>query len=206
MSAGRLHNRMQRRIGLLGGSFNPPHAGHREISSLAAGRLDLDAVWWLVTTGNPLKDPSANMPLEDRIAQARSLCAGCPVRVCDFEKRFDTCFTVDVLENLLPMYPDTAFVWLMGADCLETARLWKGWRNITGLVPMAVFNRPGYEGSVSAAVSTGVLSRAGHLEERHAPDLLSAPLPAWVFISGMHNTLSSTRIRNAGPGKGERNG
>ncbi len=185
-----------RRIGLLGGSFNPPHAGHREISLEALERLGLDAVWWLVTPGNPLKDPDVYRPFEERMKKARALADHPDIVVSDFERRHDLQYTVDTLERLKLLNPDTAFVWLMGADSLASFHRWKDWRRIAELAPIAVFNRPGYGDDALESEAAKTLS-AFRLEPGDAGRLIEAEPPVWVFFPETDNPLSSTDIRNA---------
>lgn len=189
---------IHRRIGLLGGSFNPPHAGHRAISVAALERLGLDAVWWMVTPGNPLKDPDIYQPFERRVQLARKAANHPDIVVSDFEHRHHLQYTVDTLERLKSLYPDTAFVWLMGADGLENFHRWKDWRRIANLVPFAVFNRPGYEEKALSGEAAKELS-IFRIEEKAAENLAGMEPPAWVFFPDTDISLSSTAIRNASP-------
>ena len=186
----------KRRIGLLGGSFNPAHAGHREISLAALSRLGLDSVWWLVTPGNPLKDPDAYAPFEERTARARKVAGHPHIVISDFERRKGLQYTVDTLERLTLLHPDTQFVWLMGADSLVAFHHWKDWRRIAELVPIAVFNRPGYADNALKSEAAAALA-AFRLNAGDAPTLAERAPPAWIFIDETDNPLSSTALRNA---------
>ena len=188
----------QRRIGLLGGSFNPPHEGHRQISIAALERLGLDAVWWLVTPGNPLKDPSVYAPFEKRLHKARSFSDHPDIVVSDFEKRHSLQYTVDTIERLTLLNPTTQFIWLMGADGLASFDQWKDWRRIAEMAPIAVFNRPGYEGDALQSVAAKALS-AFQIDENAPEALTQQEPPAWIFFSDTDNPLSSTAIRNEQP-------
>lgn len=188
----------QRRIGLLGGSFNPPHEGHRFISIAALERLGLDAVWWLVTPGNPLKDPAVYAPFEDRLRNARSFSKHPDIVVSDYEKRHGLQYTVDTIERLKLLNPTTQFVWLMGADGLASFDRWKDWRRIAEMAPIAVFNRPGYEGDALQSVAAKALS-AFQIDETAPEALTQQEPPAWIFFSDTDNPLSSTAIRNDQP-------
>jgi len=132
------------RVGLLGGSFNPPHAAHRAISLFALKRLKLDRVWWLLTPGNPLKDPAVYAAYDDRLRLARAVANHPDIVVSDFERRRGLQYTCDTIDALQALNPHTAFVWLMGADGLENFHRWKNWRHIAQAAPIAVFNRPGH--------------------------------------------------------------
>lgn len=182
------------RVGLLGGSFNPAHDGHREISLLALKRLRLDAVWWLVSPGNPLKDESAYAPYEERLKRARKAAGHPRIIVSNFEERKGLQYTVDTLEALTALWPQIDFVWLMGADSLATFHRWRDWRRIANLAPIAVFNRPGFEEAWRAAPAAEELSPF-RIEDSAAETLAGAEPPAWVFIEAPRNPQSSTAIR-----------
>ena len=185
----------RRRIGLLGGSFNPAHAGHREISVMALDRLGLDAVWWLVTPGNPLKDQDDYAPYRDRLAKARIVARHPDIVVSDFEHRQNLRYTVDTLERLQLINPDIDYVWLMGADSLAGFHHWKDWIKIAELAPMAIFNRPGYGGD--ALSSEAATALASFRVDTDTPEkLLQTDPPAWIYFPETENPMSSTQIRN----------
>lgn len=184
------------RIGLLGGSFNPAHEGHREISLLALKRLNLDAVWWLVSPGNPLKDAAAYAPFDERLKVARKVADHPSIIISNFEERKGLQYTVDTLETLKALWPQIDFVWLMGADSLASFHRWRDWRRIASLVPFAVFNRPGHEAAWKAAPAAEALA-AFRIDEGSADKLAGAEPPAWVFLSGPANPQSSTALRAA---------
>lgn len=185
------------RIGLLGGSFNPPHEGHLEISNAALSRLGLDAIWWLVTPGNPLKDESGYAPYEERLAKARKLARRPDIVVSDFEARRGLRYTVDTLTQMKETNPETHFIWLMGADSFADFHLWKDWRKIALLVPIAVFNRPYFEEKALSGPAAEALAGARIVSDA-AADLAGLAPPAWVFISDTNNPISSTYLRNRG--------
>ncbi len=190
------HARGQR-IGLLGGSFNPPHRAHLLVSLTALKRLRLDAVWWLVTPGNPLKNNRALPPLERRIAACRALAKHPRIFITGVERELGTHYTVDTIAALKRRAPDLRFVWLMGADNLAQFHRWGGWRRIAGMIPIAVIDRPW---SASRALSTRAplaLARF-RLPERDAAALARNRPPAWTFIHGKRSPLSSTALREAG--------
>ncbi len=152
-----------RRIGLLGGSFNPAHSGHRHISVEAMKRLGLTEVWWLVSPQNPLKDPAALADYETRLALAIQVARHPRIKISDAERKTGTRFTVDILRDLRRRHPGTQFVWLMGADNLLTFHRWKDWRRIAREIPIAVFDRKPY-------THQAVRSRAGEwLTKRRRP-------------------------------------
>ncbi|MHA3976509.1 nicotinate-nucleotide adenylyltransferase [Halovulum sp. GXIMD14794] len=184
------------KVGLLGGSFDPPHLGHVHITRRALRRFDLDQVWWLVSPGNPLKaDAPASMAR--RIAAARTLVGHPRVQVTDIEARLGTRFTADTLRKLVGLYPGVNFVWLMGADNLASFHKWEHWRDIMEQIPIGVLARPGEQ--VRAGLSPAAQVYARHrLRKEDAPGLALAPPPAWVLLSGPMVEASSTALRKSG--------
>jgi nicotinate-nucleotide adenylyltransferase len=182
------------RVGLLGGSFNPPHAAHRAISLFALKRLKLDRVWWLVTPGNPLKDTSKLAPLAPRIAAARRLTHHPRIDVTGLEAVIKTRYTYDTIKWLIARCPGVHFVWIMGADNLRSFHRWQKWRGIAKLVPFAVVDRLGPSLYAAASPAGQALSRA-RIAEHEAASLPFRTPPAWTFIHGLKSPLSSTALR-----------
>lgn len=182
------------RIGLMGGSFDPPHEGHLKASLFALDRLRLDRVWWLVTPGNPLKDHSRLAPLADRLEAARRLARSPKLAVSGFEAEIRTRYTYDTLRALTRRAPAVRFVWIMGADNLASFHRWDKWRDIANLVPIAVVERPGYAVSALASPAARALARY-RVPEPEAPQLPSLSPPAWVLLFGLRSRLSSTALR-----------
>jgi nicotinate-nucleotide adenylyltransferase len=182
------------RIGLLGGSFNPPHEGHALITRLALRRLQLDRVWWLVTPGNPLKSLTGLAALKARVEAARRLDVGPPVVVSDIEAQIGSSFTYDTLLWLRQRAPSAHFVWIMGADNLRQFHLWRHWRLIADLVPIAVVDRPG---STLRAISSraGMALAPWRVPERDASRFAAMRPPALLFLHGPRSRLSSTALR-----------
>lgn len=182
------------RIGLLGGSFNPPHAAHRAISLLALKKLRLDFVWWLVSPGNPLKDTRGLPALAERVAAARAVANHPRIVVTDLEARIGTRYTVDTLRYLRRHAPRARFVWVSGADVLEEFHRWRAWDEIFETVPLAFMDRGG---ETLDALSSRAAQRFSHARrpESRAARLADMKPPAWVFIHGMKSTLSSSAIR-----------
>lgn len=190
---------MTRRIGLLGGSFNPAHRGHRAISLAAIRALGLDEVWWLVSPGNPLKDSARDMaPLVIRLASARRMARHAPIRATDIESRLGTRYTVDTLRALDRRYPRHRFIWLMGGDNLAQFDQWKDWRGIARAMPIAVVARPGYESAARAAPAMGWLRRFIR-PARQAKNWTTWRLPALVLLRFSPDPTSATRLRVADP-------
>jgi len=173
------------RIGLLGGSFNPAHRAHREISLLAMAGLDLDEVWWLVSPGNPLKEGASDMaPFEARFASAQDRARRSRIRVSDFERREGTRYTVDTVRKLKRRFPGDRFIWLLGSDTLQNFHKWRDWRGLAREVPIAVIPRPGYDSAAHAARAMGWLrgfvrpsGQAKRWTEWSAPAILMLRLP-----------------------------
>lgn len=160
-------------------------------------RLGLDAVWWLVTPGNPLKDPRTLAPLADRMAAARAVARHPRIIVTDLEAQLGTRYTVDLLRRLPSRFPAVRFVWLMGADILLELPRWRAWRDIFRLIPIAVVDRGGAKlGALSAPAAQAF--RGARLPARAAPLLPSCKPPAWVFLHGLKLSLSSSQIRQSG--------
>ncbi len=147
------------RIGLLGGSFNPAHGGHRRISLFARAALGLDEVWWLVSPGNPLKPKKGMAPLAARVSSGVEQARRAPIRVTAIERELGTTYTVDTLRALRRRYPRVEFVWLMGSDNLAQFHLWRDWRGIARTMPIAVIARPGYDGVAVASPAMAWLRR-----------------------------------------------
>jgi nicotinate-nucleotide adenylyltransferase len=182
------------RIGLLGGSFNPPHEAHRAISLFALKRLQLDRMWWLVSPGNPLKDVSALPDLAERIAAAKKLANDPRIVVTGIEANLGTRYTVDTIAELRRRWPVARFVWVMGADNLTQFNRWRSWQKIASLVPIAVIDRPSDSLRASASPAAQRLARY-RLEETRANGLADCAPPAWVFLRGLKLPLSSTQLR-----------
>ena len=185
------------KIGLLGGSFNPPHEAHRAVSQLALRRLGLDRVWWLVTPGNPLKDTNVLAPLAERLAAARGLAAHPRIDVTDLEAAIGTRFTADTIAWLTRRFPAVRFVWIMGADNLVQFDRWQNWRAIAESVPIAVVDRFGASYAATASPAAQALA-AARIRERDARSLPDRKPPAWVYLHGLKSPLSSTAIRATG--------
>ena len=188
----------RRRVGLLGGSFNPAHGGHRHISLFALAALRLDEVWWLVSPGNPLKPVTGMAPLAARVATAASQSRRAPIRVTAIERDLGTRYTVDTMRALMRRYPKIEFTWLMGADNLAQFHRWRDWRSIARSMPIAVIGRPGYDAAAMASPAMAWLRRhrvsAASMKTRGR---WSAP--ALVILRFDPDPRSATAIRRADP-------
>lgn len=182
------------KVGLFGGSFNPPHAAHRAVSLLAMKRLGLDQVWWLVTPGNPLKDTANLPPLAARMAAARALARHPRIKVSGIEADIGTRYSYDTIAYLKRRCPGVRFVWIIGADNLASFHRWQHWRDIAEKVAIAVVDRGGAHWRPLASPAARALARA-RLREDDARALASTPAPAFVFLHGLKSPLSSTALR-----------
>ncbi len=181
------------RLGLFGGSFDPPHAGHVAVTEAGLRALGLDQVWWLVSPHNPLK-PTAPADLAARLAAARAVTANPRIRVTGIEAALGTTYTADTLRRLLPRLGGTHPVWMMGADSLATFHRWRAWQAIAATIPIAVFNRPGWALRALSSPAAHAL-RASRLDAGDARLLPAAPAPAWVFLPFPQVPASSTALR-----------
>jgi nicotinate-nucleotide adenylyltransferase len=184
-------------VGLLGGSFDPPHEGHVRITETAIARLGLDWAWWVVSPGNPLK-AEGPAPLPRRIAAARAILRGHPrIRVTDVEARFGTRYTAETLARLRRLHPGVRFVWLMGSDNLAQLHRWRDWRRIIESVPVAVMARPGKRLGARFAPAARAY-RPAQLNESEARGLARREPPAWVVLNLPLMPHSSSAIRAQG--------
>jgi nicotinate-nucleotide adenylyltransferase len=182
------------RIGLFGGTFDPPHAAHLGATLLAMKRLKLDRVWWLVTPGNPLKDTRGLAPLEERIQAAKALTHHPRIDVSGLEAVIGSQYTYDTLRYLLRRCRGVRFVWVMGADNLRSFYRWRNWRKIAAMVPIAVVDRMGTSLYATAGRAAQALARY-RLPEHAAAHLPDRRPPAWVYLHGLKSPLSSTALR-----------
>jgi nicotinate-nucleotide adenylyltransferase len=187
------------RIGILGGSFNPAHRGHRAISLAALEALGLDEIWWLVSPGNPLKDGASDMaPFEARLASAREMARGARIRVSDFEAREGTRFTIDTVRRLKQRHPQHRLIWLTGSDTIPELHRWREWRKLLHEVPIAVIRRPGYDRSAHAARAMGWLRRFVR-PPGQAKWWTEWSAPAIIFLRLPPDPTSATAIRAHDP-------
>jgi nicotinate-nucleotide adenylyltransferase len=182
-------------IGLLGGSFDPPHAAHKLISETALKRLGLDKVWWIVSPGNPLKKRTPPAPLAERIRLARAMATNPHIVVTDFEADLPSPYAVSTLAFLKARSPLVHFVWIMGADNLAQFHRWERWREIFTMVPIVVVDRPGWRMKALASKAARAFEKS-RKPEGDAAVLAHSPPPAWTFLTGPLSYVSSSAIRN----------
>jgi nicotinate-nucleotide adenylyltransferase len=191
------------KIGLFGGSFNPPHDAHRAASLLAMKKLGLDRVWWLVTPGNPLKENSKLPSLERRIEAARKLANHPRIDVTGVEATLGTRYTYDTVTRLRQRCPSVDFVFIVGADNLAHLHRWERWRDLLRKVSLAVVDRPEFE--LSSLVSPAAVAFAKfRVTESRARMIPRVAPPGWVFLRGLKSELSSTALRKLGTARSRR--
>ena len=184
------------RVGLFGGSFNPIHSGHRHVADTVMKRLGLDRVWWIVSPQNPLKSSKNTSAHARRMSQVESFVDAPRMVVSDVERRIGARYTIDTVGALRARHPDVKFVWVMGADNLAGFHLWKGWREIMALVPVAIVARPGQR------LAARLGRAAAHFAHRRIPEhqarrLVEMEPPAWVYLTARLHPASSTALRAA---------
>jgi len=183
------------KVGLYGGSFNPPHQGHKFLAETALKRFQLDQIWWMVTPGNPLKEKGEYQSLEARLAQSLRLIRHPKIHVTGFEAGLRTSYSATTLALIRHARPRVRFVWLMGADNLKDFHLWQQWRYIAASVGMGIIDRPG--ATLSALSSPAARSLAHfRLAETQAPLLALAQPPVWCFLHTPRLDISSTSLRS----------
>jgi nicotinate-nucleotide adenylyltransferase len=190
-------------IGLLGGSFNPPHAAHRLISEIALRRVGMAKIWWVVSPGNPLKPRADTAPLAQRLVQCREIARNPHIVVTDFEADLRSPYTASTLAYLKARTPLVRYLWIMGADNLAQFDRWQRWREIFTMVPIVVVDRPGWR--LKALASKAARAFAGsRVPEADARSLAHRPPPAWTFLTGPLSAVSSTALRSRGKAQGAR--
>ncbi|MDN3646933.1 nicotinate-nucleotide adenylyltransferase [Pontixanthobacter aestiaquae] len=186
------------RTGLLGGSFNPAHGGHRRVSLFAMEALGLDEIWWLVSPGNPLKPKQGMAPLTARMQSAIEQARRVPIKVTAIEREMQTRYTVDTLKKITVRYPKRDFTWLMGSDNLAQFHRWRRWRDIARTMPIAVIARPGYEADAVASPAMAWLRRYRMSAAQFRQGTIRSA-PALVTLRFDPDSRSATAIRQADP-------
>ena len=187
-----------RRVGLLGGSFNPAHGGHRRITLFTLAALDLEEMWWLVSPGNPLKLRDGMAPLSARFRSARAMACRAPIRVSAIEGELGSAYTADTLRTLVRRWPRHRFVWAMGADNLAQFHRWRDWRRIARMMPIAVIARPGYDAAAMASPAMAWLRRY-QIDAASFRNRENWSAPALIVMRFDPDPRSATILRSADP-------
>ncbi len=190
------------KIGLFGGSFDPPHEGHVLVCRRLQTLLQLDLIWWLVAPQNPLK-PAAAMPLSDRLAACRKLAGNHKTYISAEEETLKTQHTADTIKALQKLYPHVRFVWLMGADNLKNFHQWHDWEKIMAALPLAIYPRPNETVKAGLGMAASRYA-AARLPIEKAAHLATHKPPAWVLVDGMTSPASSTALRNENENENEK--
>ncbi|WP_330169420.1 nicotinate-nucleotide adenylyltransferase [Bartonella grahamii] len=181
-------------VGLFGGSFNPPHAGHLLVAKIAIRRLGLNQLWWMVTPGNPLKDCTQLLSLEERMQLSFKLIDHPKIRLTGFEQAIGSKVSIDTIFHILTHHSGVNFVWIMGADSFTTIHHWYRWHDIVSMLPIAIINRP--LGNRSALFSPMAhIYRRFRLDERESKRLPFIKPPVWTYLHGPLSFQSSTNLR-----------
>jgi nicotinate-nucleotide adenylyltransferase len=191
----RFGDRRRTRVGILGGSFNPAHEGHRHVAELALARLGLDQIWLLVSPGNPLKPVAGMAPFQERLTGAVAIGDGRRVIATSIEAAIGTHYSVDTLRVLHRRFPRVRFVWIAGADILTQLPRWRRWREIVRDLPFVVLPRPGY--TLPALAGRAARRLRGGRRPAHEAPVLSRSRSGWVFLPTPQNATSATAIREA---------
>lgn len=187
-----MFNSKKKFVGILGGTFDPPHEGHLFISKFAKIKLDVGEVWWIVTTTNPLKKNKVDY--KKRLKKVKRFLMNHHIKVLEIQDLSKNTYTVDLLEYLFKKFPHKKFVWLMGADNLFSFHLWRDWKKIFYNIPIAIFDRPPYSLSISKAKAI-LYFKEDRINSKLSRNLKFMKPPKWLFLTGLTNLQSSTKIR-----------
>ncbi|MBX7147152.1 MAG: nicotinate (nicotinamide) nucleotide adenylyltransferase [Alphaproteobacteria bacterium] len=182
------------KIGLLGGSFNPPHEGHYQISLQALKRLGLHQLWWIINPQNPLKSNQHMISFQKRLILARKMINHPKIKILDLEYKNKIFYTIDTLRFLKKRYTHHSFVWLIGADNLIQINEWKNWQQLFSMIPIIVFDRPLYSLKASASKAASRYAKF-RIPERKVKKIFNEPLPIWAYLHNPLNNISATFIR-----------
>ena len=187
-----MFNSKKKFVGILGGTFDPPHEGHLFISKFAKMKLDISEVWWIVSTTNPLKKNIVDY--RKRLQKVKNFLANHHIKVLEIQDLSKNIYTVDLLEYLFKKFPQKKFIWLMGADTLVNFHLWRDWKKIFYNIPIAIFDRPSYSLNISKT-KTILHFKEDRINSKLSKDLKFMKPPKWLFVTGLTNPQSSTKIR-----------
>ena len=187
-----MFNSKKKFVGILGGTFDPPHEGHLFISKFAKIKLDVGEVWWIVTTNNPLK--KNKIDYKRRLKKVKRFLMNHHIKVLEIQDLSKNTYTVDLLEYLFKKFPHKKFIWLMGADNLFSFHLWRDWKKIFYNIPIAIFDRPPYSLSISKAKAI-LYFKEDRINSKLSRKLKFMKPPKWLFLTGLTNLQSSTKIR-----------
>lgn len=182
------------RVGLLGGSFNPAHAGHRHVAEEALRHAGLDQVWLVVSPGNVLKSADGMGSFHARLSSAAEIADGRRIVATGIEQALRTRYSIDTVKELQRRFPSVRFVWIMGADILAELPRWRRWREFVERVPLLILPRPGFTQPALASQAVSWM-RGSRLPQSAAHRLADQVPPAWVLLRTLENPISATEIR-----------
>tara|TARA_Y100000590_G_C15741759_1_gene1020519 strand:- start:1905 stop:2483 length:579 start_codon:yes stop_codon:yes gene_type:complete len=183
-----------KRIGLLGGSFDPPHRGHVYISLEAKKILSLNEIWWLLTPQNPLKI-SKPATYEERLNNCNKIVKNYPIVVSEIEKKIKSKYSFNTVEYLTNHYTNIKFYWLMGADNLIYFHKWQKWRKFFNQISIVIFRRHGYNNEALKSITYKTFANS-QIKSSKLYESNFYELPSWVFLQNKEIRISSTEIRN----------
>jgi len=190
-----IYNNKGLKIGLMGGSFNPPHNGHLKIAKLALKNLNLDEVWWLVSTKNPLKTSKGLMLLSKRVELTKKIANHPKFKVLNIENNLKTKNSYDLLKKILPRLSNMKLIWIMGSDNLFNFSKWYKAKKISNLIPFAVFNRRG--SPLRSINSKGAYVLGKRINSSRLKLLSISEPPIWGYFHNVNINISSTIIRGS---------
>lgn len=183
------------RIGLLGGSFNPPHAGHMHIARLAMAKFGLDFVWWIITPQNPLKGRHDMAPYSERYALVKKMTASQPrMMATHLEDQLGCRYTYQTVKALKKRFPKTDFLWICGMDNAHIFHRWDRWRDLLDEVPLVFIARPP-AGTLVKGTPLRLFAKKQVYNPKGRKTDLSRPGITWMKGAKMID-ISSTKIRN----------
>tara|TARA_Y100000590_G_scaffold364139_1_gene422238 strand:- start:1778 stop:2407 length:630 start_codon:yes stop_codon:yes gene_type:complete len=183
------------KIGILGGSFNPAHDGHIEISNHAIKKFDLDFIWWVISPKNPLKTYDRLYDFNERLDKAKSIVHNNKIIVTEIEQKIGSQYTIGTINYLTKKHPNTKFIWIMGADNAKDFHLWKKWESILGMLPIAIIDRPRSSLDVTSSLFA-IKHKKYRIDEADSQMVFKIKKPSWVYLHNKLNDSSSTKIRS----------
>ena len=183
-----------KKIGLLGGSFDPPHKGHLFISLEAKKILKLDEIWWLVTPQNPLKISKPATYVE-RVKNCKSISRNLPIKIREIEKNINSDYSYKTISYLVNHYKSIKFFWLMGADNLINFHKWQKWQKIFNNMSIVIFRRHGYNTKALKSITSQRFKNNRVISSNiKLDDFIYTP--SWSLIENKEIRISSSEIRN----------
>ncbi len=182
------------RVGLLGGSFNPPHEGHVHISNIAMQMMQLHCIWWVVTPQNPFKEPRGTLPFEKRYELCADLIQNPRIIVSDIERQIGSNRTLTTVHALKSHFPRTEFIWISGIEIARQLHTWLGWQDLLSEISMAHVIRPP-AGKLVRNMPLRMLGTQRHIHPAKAGRWPLTPKTSYWILRKKAVDISSTHIR-----------